>query len=129
MHAFSLLITLGSMLASAMAAPAPIEDTLETTSIPLEDTLETDFVTLAARDNIAVVTAYNGDTCNGGNSQFTVVGGGNRCVPFSNVRSISVSGNGCVVRTWSGNNCAGSSAGPAYGRCTSVLFASVSVTC
>lgn len=92
MHAFGLLITFGTILATAIAAPAPAEDTLVSTSVPLEDTLETDFVTLAGRDNVAIVTAYNGDTCNGGNSQFTVVGGGDRCVPFTNVRSISVSG-------------------------------------
>ncbi|KAF1935495.1 hypothetical protein EJ02DRAFT_327842, partial [Clathrospora elynae] len=78
----------------------------------------------------AIVTMYTGDSCNGNNSQFTVVNGGNRCVkvPFP-VRSISVQGSGCVVRSWSGGNCAGSHAGPAYGTCTGVLYASISVAC
>ncbi|KAH8733167.1 hypothetical protein GQ44DRAFT_599243, partial [Phaeosphaeriaceae sp. PMI808] len=89
----------------------------------------TDVGTLSRRDNVAIVNTYNGDTCNGGNKQFTIVGGGDRCVPFTNVRSISVFGSGCKIRTWSGNNCRGSSAGIAYGRCTSVLYASVSVKC
>jgi hypothetical protein len=92
MHAFSALITFGAMLSVSMAAPAAIEDTLELTSTPIEYTLENGIDVLTARDNTAVVTVYNGDTCNGGNSGFTIVGGGDRCVPFSNVRSISASG-------------------------------------
>jgi len=139
MHAFSILLTLGALLSTSFAAPAPTDGTLETTIVPFGETLD-------ARDKTAIVTTYNGDTCNGGNSGFSLVGGGSRCVNVANTRSISASGrqvtshfllwwwrltlySGCNVVVWAGADCRGDSAVIKYGSCVSVLFASVLVGC
>jgi hypothetical protein len=85
MYASSILLTLGALLATSFAAPAPVEGTLETSIVPFGDSLN-------PRDKSAIITTYSGDTCNGNNSGITLVGGGNRGTNVDNMRSISALG-------------------------------------
>jgi hypothetical protein len=85
MYASSILLTLGALLATSFAAPAPVEGTLETSIVPFGDSLN-------PRDKSAIITTYSGDTCNGNNSDITLVGGGNRGTNVDNMRSISALG-------------------------------------
>jgi hypothetical protein len=73
MHFTAAFIALSALATTSLAAPSPALD-------------------IESRSNSAIVTTYSGDTCNGNSEQFTVVGGGDRCVRVSNKRSIAISG-------------------------------------
>ncbi|KAM7192894.1 hypothetical protein V8F33_008082 [Rhypophila sp. PSN 637] len=76
------------------------------------------------------VTMFGGDVCNGQADSFQVTDGGRRCVPVRSAkRSISVSGGGCSVTTFSGTDCRGSSFHANIGSCTGALYGSVRVDC
>ncbi|KAM7216177.1 hypothetical protein V8F06_008477 [Rhypophila decipiens] len=76
------------------------------------------------------VTMFGGDVCNGQADSFQVTDGGRRCVPVpSSKRSLSVSGGGCSVTTFSGTDCGGSSFHANIGTCSGVLYGSVRVEC
>jgi hypothetical protein len=88
MLASNFVFVLSALLATSLAAPAgeagPIAGTLESKVV--------DFAEPLAKRSDAIVTTYSGDSCNGSNQQFTIVGGGTRCVKVSNTRSISTAG-------------------------------------
>ncbi|KAK3370339.1 hypothetical protein B0H63DRAFT_454520 [Podospora didyma] len=85
--------------------------------------------TIAARGTVSV-TMYSGDVCNGSNQSVFITNGGYRCEPVSAPRrSLSVSGSGCSVTTWSGTNCQGSSFNIPFTGCWSILYGSVSIQC
>jgi len=113
------MFTLTALLVSALAAfttAAPVEGTTEVVGSPL--------------DRSAQVTFYHGDTCDNRADGVNLQGSGSyRCIPIGNVRSISASGSGCTVKTWSGNNCHGNNFKVPDASCHSVLYASVSIQC
>ncbi|KAI0025153.1 hypothetical protein F4780DRAFT_415673 [Xylariomycetidae sp. FL0641] len=80
---------------------------------------------------VAIVNAYNGETCGGYNTQtFTITGDGvHSCKGLSNAKSIQVSGSGCNVTAWTGNDCRGDVFEVPNSNCQTVSFGSVMAEC
>ncbi|KAF7126241.1 hypothetical protein CNMCM5793_002736 [Aspergillus hiratsukae] len=80
---------------------------------------------------LATFDMYETDTCGGVDDSFAITSAGSqRCVPVpSNKRSIRVIDNSCIITTWSGGDCRGSSFRVPDTTCHSVLYAAVSVYC
>ncbi|GFG20626.1 hypothetical protein IFM61606_00678 [Aspergillus udagawae] len=93
--------------------------------------LETNVMDVEASNVDVTAKFWGGDLCDGPVDSISLVGSGSyRCVAVTNKRSISVpSMNGCTVKTWSGNNCRGSSFKVPDTGCHSVLYAGVSIQC
>jgi hypothetical protein len=116
------MYTITALLTIALAA--------FTTASPIEATTASTAAADATQDRTSNVHFWHGDTCNNSAGGANVVGSGSkRCVPVKNVRSISASGSGCTVRTWSGNDCKGSNFRVPDSGCHSVLYGSVSIDC
>ncbi|KAK3324962.1 hypothetical protein B0H66DRAFT_636481 [Apodospora peruviana] len=121
------IVALAAIFSLAIAAPATtaVEQDLSL-DLAQQDT-PLDLEARAIAGTVSVNT-YSGDSCNGDNENVVLTNGGYRCFAVSNKRSIGVSGSGCRVTTWSGNNCRGSSFVAGSG-CFSVLYGSVSIQC
>ncbi|KAK4204965.1 hypothetical protein QBC40DRAFT_261266 [Triangularia verruculosa] len=101
-----------------------------TLAAPADGQLEAKFESDVSILGTVVVTSYSGDACSGSSQRVTVTDGGYRCYStVPNKRSIGVSGSGCTVRTWSGNNCGGSGFTAPSSGCYSVSYSSVSIQC
>ncbi|KAI9154720.1 hypothetical protein HJFPF1_07277 [Paramyrothecium foliicola] len=111
------LIALFSSL--AVAAPAPAADA----EVAVERSPNAEGLL-----GQATVRVYRSDTCTNLVEEVTIFQGGQRCIPYTNVRSIDVNQSGCTIKTWSGNNCRGSQY-TARNGCNSVLYASISINC
>ncbi|PYH77458.1 hypothetical protein BO82DRAFT_423737 [Aspergillus uvarum CBS 121591] len=75
---------------------------------------------------------YANDTCGGDEDVFAVTRSNvSTCMAVtSDKTSLQVTqNNGCVVETWSGSNCEGSSYNVTDLQCHAVLYAAVSVDC
>ncbi|RAH47711.1 uncharacterized protein BO66DRAFT_329554 [Aspergillus aculeatinus CBS 121060] len=75
---------------------------------------------------------YANDTCGGNEDVFAVTQSNvSTCMAVtSDKTSLQVTQNsGCVVETWSGSNCEGSSYNVTDLQCHAVLYAAVSVDC
>ena len=82
---------------------------------------------LERRGEVTVWT-HSGDVCDGASEQVHIGQGGFRCFQVSNKRSIRTQGN-CIVTTWSGTDCRGSSFRIDGSGCWSVLYGSVTIQC
>ena len=112
-HIMYTLTTLLTLFLTALTTASPIEA-----------------ITGATRDHSSNVQFWHGDICTDNAGTVSLVGSGStRCIPVNNARSISASGSGCTVKTWSGNNCRGGSFRVPDSGCHSVLYGSVSVNC